>query len=141
MRVTARTLYQTADEVNPLSSAPPIDHRPHTVKFSKNWSTRFHLPFALGLSLDKYYEVATSRGLSDTTFGVADLEIAADVPLKFVPARLGRWTLTSGFHMLWLRDNNTLIAGPPTSGALNALNVTGGKDFEMWGVVGVKMEY
>ena len=43
--------------------------------------------------------------------------------------------------MLWLGDNNKLIAGPPTSGALNALNVTGGKDFEMWGVVGVKMEY
>jgi hypothetical protein len=66
--------------------------------------------------------------------------LAADVPLKFVPARYGRWTFSSGIHLLWLGDNTTLLAGPPGT-ALNALNVTGGKDLEVWGVTGVKIEY
>ena len=57
--------------------------------FSQSWSAGFHLPFALGLSLDKYYEVATSAGVGDKTFGFADLGLMVDVPLKFVPARYG----------------------------------------------------
>ena len=44
-------------------------------------------------------------------------------------------------HFLWLGSNNKLIAGPPTSGALNALNVTGGNGFQVWAVAGVKIEY
>lgn len=112
----------------------------YTVDFTQAWSVRFHLPFVLGLSLDKYYEVATGTGVTDKTFGFADLGFAADVPLKFVPARYGRWTFSSGIHLLWLGDNTTLLAGPPGT-ALNALNVTGGKDLEVWGVTGVKIEY
>ena len=113
----------------------------YTVDFTKNWSARFHLPFVLGLSLDKYYEVATSTGVRDKTFGYADLGVAADIPLKFMPARFGKWTFSSGVHMLWLGSNTKLLAGPSSSNALNALNVTGGKGFEVWGVTGVKIEY
>jgi hypothetical protein len=61
--------------------------------------------------------------------------------MKFMPARFGKWTFSSGVHMLWLGSNNKLLAGPPSSNALNALNVTGGKGFEVWGVTGVKIEY
>jgi hypothetical protein len=108
---------------------------------SKAWSVRFHLPFVLGLSLDDYYEVATGAGVNDETFGYADLAFAADVPLRFVPARYGRWTATAALHLLWLGSNNKLLAGPPGPGALNGLSVTGGSGFEPWGVVGLRMEY
>ncbi len=113
----------------------------YTVDFNQNWSARFHLPFVLGLSLDNYYQVATSTGVHNKTFGYADLALAADVPLKFIPARYGKWTFTSGLHMLWLGENNKLLAGPPSTNALNALNVTGGKGFEVWGLTGLRIEY
>lgn len=109
--------------------------------FSKNWSARFHLPFVLGLSLDNYYEVATATGVTDKTFGFADLGFVVDVPLRFVPARYGKWTFSGGPHLLWLGSNNKLLAGPPNANALNGLNVTGGKGFEVWAVAGVKVEY
>ena len=113
----------------------------YTVDFSKSWSARFHLPLVLGLSLDKYYEVATTSGIRNKTFGFADLALAADVPLKFVPARFGKWTFSSGFHMLWLGKGPTALSGPPNDNALNGLNVTGGKGFEVYGVTGLKLEY
>jgi hypothetical protein len=113
----------------------------YSVDFNQSWSARFHLPFALGLSLDNYYEVATSTGVSDKTFGFADLGLMVDVPLKFVPARYGKWTFSGGPHFLWLGSNNKLIAGSPASGALNALNITGGSGFEVWAVAGLKIEY
>ncbi len=113
----------------------------YTVDFTKNWSARFHLPFALGLSLHDYYEVATTTGVHDQTFGYADLALAADVPLKFMPGRYGKWTFTTGLHMLWLGPNNKLLAGPPGPNALNALNVTGGNGFEVWGLTGIRIEY
>jgi hypothetical protein len=113
----------------------------YTVDFNKNWSARFHLPFVLGLSLHDYYEVATATGLQDKTFGYADLALAADVPLKFMPARYGKWTFTSGLHGLWLGSTTKLLAGPSSTNAQNGLNVTGGKGFEVWGVMGIKIEY
>ncbi len=113
----------------------------YTVDFSKDWSARFHLPFTLGLSLAHYYEVATSTGVTDKTFGYADQGFAADVPLKFIPARYGKWTFSAGVHLLWLGSNNKLLAGPSSASALNGLNVTGGKGFEVWGVTGIKLEY
>jgi len=113
----------------------------YTVDFTKDLSARFHLPLVLGLSLHDYYEVASTTGVKDKTFGYADLALAADVPLKFVPARYGKWTFTSGFHMLWLGANNKLLAGPPGPNALNALNVTDGKGFEVWGLTGIRIEY
>jgi hypothetical protein len=113
----------------------------YAVDFSKNWSARFHLPFVLGLSLDKYYEVATATGVTDKTFGFADLGFVVDVPLRFVPARYGKWTFSGGPHLLWLGSNNKLLAGPPNANALNGLNVTGGTGFEVWAVAGVKVEY
>jgi len=113
----------------------------YTVDVTKNWSVRFHLPFVLGLSLHDYYEVATTTGVTDATFGYADLALAADVPLKFMPARYGKWTFTSGLHGLWLGSTTKLLAGPPGPNALNALNVTNGKGFEVWGVTGIRIEY
>lgn len=113
----------------------------YTVDFNKNWSARFHLPFVLGLSLHDYYEVATTTGLKDKTFGYADLALAADVPLKFMPARYGKWTFTSGLHALWLGSTTKLLAGPPGNNAQNGLNVTGGKGFEVWGITGLRIEY
>jgi hypothetical protein len=113
----------------------------YTVDFYKNWSARFHLPFVLGLSLDNYYQVATTTGVQNETFGYADLALAVDVPMKFMPARYGKWTFTSGIHMLWLGSNNKLLAGPPSPNALNALNVTGGSGYQVWGLTGFRIEY
>jgi hypothetical protein len=113
----------------------------HSVTFTKNWSARFHLPFAVGLSVDKYYEVATSTGISDSTFGFADLGFMVDVPLKFIPARYGKWTFSGGPHLLWLGTNTKKLAGPSSNDALNGLNVTGGAGFEVWAAAGIKIEY
>jgi hypothetical protein len=113
----------------------------YSVDVAKDWPVRLHLPFTLGLSLDKYYEVATSSGVTDSTFGFADLGFMVDVPLKFVPTRFGKWTASAGPHLLWLGANNRLLAGPPGSRALNGLDVTGGKGFEVWGIAGLKIEY
>jgi len=113
----------------------------YVVGFSADRSARFHLPLVVGLSLSDYYQVATSAGLTDKTFGFADLGLVVDVPLKVIPARYGKWTLSGGPHFLWLGSNNKVIAGPGTSGALNAVNVTGGSGFELWGFAGLKIEY
>jgi hypothetical protein len=111
------------------------------VEIAKGWTIRLHLPLAVGLSLDKYYEVATAAGVSDKTFGFADLGLMVDVPLKFMPARYGKWTFSGGPHLLWLGQHGKLLAGPAQATALNGLNVTGGKGFEVWGVAGLKIEY
>jgi hypothetical protein len=106
-----------------------------------NWSARVHLPFTVGLSLKDYYEVASASGVSDQTFGYADLGLMVDVPLKFVSQKFGKWTLSAGPHFLWLGSNAKLLAGPPSPTALNGLNVTSGKGFEVWGLAGLKIEY
>ena len=113
----------------------------YSMVFNKTWSARIHLPVAVGLSLDKYYEVATTTGVSDDTFGFADLGVMVDIPLKFIPARYGKWTFSAGPHFLWLGQNSKLLAGPPSNNALNGLNVTGGNGFEIWAAAGVKIEY
>jgi hypothetical protein len=113
----------------------------YSVEVSKDLPVRFHLPFALGLSLDKYYEVVTASGVQDKTFGFADLGFMLDIPLKFIPARYGKWTFSGGPHLLWLGQNTKLLAGPASANALNALNVTGGNGFQVWGIAGVKIEY
>jgi len=113
----------------------------YTVDLADRWSVRLHLPFTLGLSLDKYYQLATTSGLKNQTFGYADLGFAADVPLAFIPARYGKWTASAGLHLLWLGTNNKLLAGPPSDSALNGLNVTGGSGMQVWGLTGLKVEY
>jgi hypothetical protein len=113
----------------------------YAVEIAKDWAIRLHLPFTLGLSLDKYYEVATATGMLDRTFGFADLGFMLDLPLKFIPARFGKWTFAAGPHLLWLGSNAKLLAGPSGPSALNGLNVTGGKGMEVWGIAGIKIEY
>jgi hypothetical protein len=79
--------------------------------------------------------------VKDETFGFADLGLAADIPLKFMPARYGKWTFTTGVHVLWLGSNSKRLAGPSSNDALNGLNVTGGKGTEVWALTGIKIEY
>ena len=79
--------------------------------------------------------------MKDETFGFADLGIAADIPLKFMPTRYGKWTFTTGVHTLWLGGNSKRLAGPSSNDALNGLNVTGGKGTEVWAPTGIKIEY
>ncbi|MBI4537862.1 MAG: hypothetical protein HY712_07890 [candidate division NC10 bacterium] len=112
-----------------------------SVAVVKDYPVRLHLPCVLGLSLDKYYEVVTAAAVQDKSFGFADLGIVVDIPLKFIPARYGKWTFSGGPHLLWPGQNPKLLAGPTNASALNGLNVTGGKGFEVWGVAGVKIEY
>lgn len=113
----------------------------YTIDLSKRWTIRLHTPTTVGLSLDKYYEVSTATGISDTTFGFVDTALAADIPMKFVPPRYGKWTFSSGLHFLWLGANPKLLAGPATANAANGLNVTSGKGFNLWSVAGLKIEY
>jgi hypothetical protein len=88
-----------------------------SVNLAQDWPVRFHLPLTVGLSLDKYYEVATATGVRDKTFGFADLGFAVDIPLKFMPGRYGKWTFSAGPHLLWLGQNTRLPRGPRDPGS------------------------
>ena len=60
---------------------------------------------------------------------------------------LSSWTVSAcvagsgGPHLLWLGSNAQRLAGPPNPNALNALNVTSGSGFQVYGMVGLKIEY
>lgn len=73
------------------------------------------LPVSVGISLDDYYETVdpTTGGVEDEDFGFLSVGITGSVPLDFIPADYGAWTLSAGFTYLGLNEatiNN--IAAP-----------------------------
>jgi hypothetical protein len=60
------------------------------------------VPLAVGLSLSEYYEFGTGE---DDTFGFFQGGVVIGVPLAFIPASLGAWTLKGGMTVLHLGDN------------------------------------
>ena len=114
----------------------------YAVDFSKNWSARSISPSSWGSASMVYTCVATTTGVTDKTLRFARSRVRRRRPWRLVPsARYGKWTFSGGPHLLWLGSNNKLLAGPPNANALNGLNVTGGKGFEVWAVAGVEVEY
>lgn len=64
---------------------------------------RLHLPVTIGISMYRYFELP---GGTDSTFGFLDVGAEVDVPLQFLPDRMGPWDGTLGLHALFLGDSN-----------------------------------
>lgn len=78
--------------IGPSTSAtiPGLDSYPITVT----------LPVSVGLSMDDYYD----DGVHNDTFGYATIGLNANIPLAFVPAKYGSWSITNGFNVFFLSD-------------------------------------
>ncbi|HEY7520477.1 MAG TPA: hypothetical protein VIE36_19485 [Methylomirabilota bacterium] len=60
------------------------------------------VPLLVGLSLSEYYEFGTG---DDDTFGFFQGGVGASVPLAFIPASFGTWTVKGSLSVLHLGDN------------------------------------
>jgi len=60
------------------------------------------VPLLVGLSLSDYYEFGTGK---DDTFGFLQVGVGVSVPLAFIPASFGSWTIKGSVNMLHLGDN------------------------------------
>ncbi len=58
------------------------------------------MPVAIGMSMYDYY----NDGSSNNTFGFASIGATASIPLAFVPADFGSWSLSTGVNLLLLND-------------------------------------
>jgi hypothetical protein len=60
------------------------------------------VPLLVGLSLDDYYEFGTG---DDSTFGYFQGGVGLAMPLKFIPATFGSWTIKTSVNLLHLGGN------------------------------------
>ena len=60
------------------------------------------VPVLVGLSLSEYYEFGTG---DDDTFGFFQAGVGVAVPLAFIPASFGAWTIKGSLNVLHLGDN------------------------------------
>jgi hypothetical protein len=60
------------------------------------------VPLLVGLSLSEYYEFGTG---DDDTFGFFQGGVGVAVPLAFIPASFGTWTIKGSVNVLHLGDN------------------------------------
>ena len=60
------------------------------------------VPLLVGLSLSEYYEFGTG---DDDTFGFFQGGVGVAVPLAFIPASFGSWTIKGSLNVLHLEDN------------------------------------
>jgi hypothetical protein len=74
----------------------------YTFNASGTYPVTLTLPLLVGLSLSEYYEFGTG---DDNTFGFFQGGVGVAVPLAFIPASFGTWTLKGGLNVLHLGDN------------------------------------
>jgi hypothetical protein len=74
----------------------------YTFAAESKYPVTLSVPLLVGLSLDDYYEFGTGR---DTTFGYFQGGVGLSVPLAFIPASFGSWTLKTGVNVLYLNGN------------------------------------
>lgn len=100
---------------------------------SADYPVDVSIPLTLGLGLDDYYQYAdvASGAARDEDFGFFDAGIVASMPLAFVPADYGSWSVSAGIHFLF--TNEDFVQG--TLGAPNY------DEFRIVGTVGIAMEY
>lgn len=63
-------------------------------------------PFALGLSIDDYYQDA---GGGNELFGYLSVGAAASMPLNFLPAEYGTWSASAGVDLIYVNDDAGLL--------------------------------
>jgi hypothetical protein len=84
------------------------------------------IPVVLGGSFDGYY---TDDDGGHENFGYVSVGATLGLPMTFVPAKYGSWTLNAGVNYIYLIADS----------AENAND--GGEDYELQGMVGVSMTY
>ncbi len=97
---------------------------------SERYPVTLAIPLTIGLG-DNYYEVdRTGNGISDDddAFGYVDVGFDFSMPLSFMPAAYGSWTLTTGVHCLFLGDTTEFINDNDDN-------------FEVIGTIGLSMSY
>lgn len=109
-----------------LAMAPGVTIAP-TEKFEFSVS----VPMRVGLG-DNYYEDGFG---DDDTFGFAEIGMDVSVPLLFIPAEYGSWSVHAGAYAIYFGDAAQTIAGP------NGFGVAMGEEFEFYGVMGIGFEY
>lgn len=67
---------------------------------SNDYPLTFTFPVTLTLSLDDYYKHADSND----TFGFATVGANVNIPLAFIPAEYGSWSVTNGINVFFLND-------------------------------------
>lgn len=81
-------------------------------------------PFAIGLSIDDYYQDA---GGDNEFWGFLAVGAAASMPLNFLPAEYGSWGASAGLDLVVVNDDANLLDN--------------GDDFALVLSVGIGMEY
>ena len=97
---------------------------------SKTMPVSVSFPIAAGFSLDDYYEAVQAAGLDDEFYGYLSLGVNFTMPLAFIPAKFGSWSLVVGGSVLFLGDTTDTLNG-----------VGGNDDVEFIGKVGLSFAY
>jgi len=74
----------------------------HTFNAKGTYPVTLTVPLLVGLSLSEYYEFGTG---DDDTFGFFQGGVGVAVPLAFIPASFGSWTIKGSLNVLHLEDN------------------------------------
>ena len=74
----------------------------YTFNAGGTYPVTLSVPVVVGLSLSEYYEFATG---DDDTFGYVQGGVGVAVPLAFIPASFGAWTIKAAVNVLHLGDN------------------------------------
>jgi hypothetical protein len=74
----------------------------YTFNANGTYPVTLTVPLLVGLSLSEYYEFGTG---DDSTFGFFQGGLGVAVPLAFIPASFGTWTVKGGITFLHLGDN------------------------------------
>ncbi len=104
---------------------------------SETYPIDISVPMTAGFSIEDYYETNAGSGIDDDdAFGFFDIGLEASMPLSFMPAEVGSWSVYAGVHAIFLGNSTQEISGP------NNFNIVGAdSDVEVYGVFGVSMEY
>jgi hypothetical protein len=93
----------------------------YTVAEKSQYPVTLSLPLLVGLSLDDYYEFGTG---DDDTFGYFQGGLSASVPLAFIPAAYGSWSLRGALTVLVLGDNLKAVNNNDSTEVIGTLGVS-----------------
>lgn len=92
----------------------------YTFAEKSRYPVTLSLPLLVGLSLDDYYEFGTG---DDDTFGYFQGGVSASVPLAFIPAAYGAWSVRGAVTVLVLGDNLRAVNNDDRTQVIGTLGV------------------
>ncbi len=93
---------------------------------SEDLTIAMSVPVKVGLSLDDYYESVnpTTTALEDEDFGFFSVGLTGSIPLDFIPADYGAWSLSASVTYLHVNDDfNGNFAGVDNDRIIGTLGV------------------